>query len=151
MGQWRDHNGFHRSTVETTAAVLSDGLALFNIVGDIRIISLVSECKSTGTPAASTLQYNSTPTVGDAATFSGASASMASCVAGSSISLISGQTTAPAIIVSGANNKSAYPLDVFCPRGVITAVVGTGPTTGTWKHYLVYESISAGAYALPAF
>lgn len=126
--------------------VLTNGDTLFNVYGDIEIISLVSECIATGTPAASTLQYQSAPTVGAAATFSGASASMISCVAGSSIALADGQTTAPIIVVSGANNSGTYPLAAFCPAGTIKAVVGTGPTTGTWQHYIRYKPLEPGAY-----
>jgi len=130
----------------TSTKVLTNGDILFNVYGDIQIVSLVSECISTGVAAASTLQYQSAPSVGAAATFSGASASMISCVAGSSIQLADGMTTAPVIEVSGANNAGTYPLAAWCPKGTIKAVVGTGPTTGTWKHYIRYKPLEPGAY-----
>lgn len=133
---------------ETTTKVLTNGDVLFTNKGDIQIVSLVSECISTGTPAASTLQYSSAPTVGAAAAFSGASASMISCVLGSTINLTDGQAVAPIIEVSGACNAGTYPLNAFCPEGTITAVVGVGPTTGTWKHYLRYKPLSQGAFVV---
>jgi hypothetical protein len=130
----------------TSTKNLVNGDTLFNVFGDIQIVSLVSECIATGTPAASTLQYQAAPAVGAAATFSGASASMISCVAGSSIQMADGMTTAPIIEISGANNAGTYPLAAFCPEGAIKAVVGSGPTSGTWRHYIRYKPLEPGAY-----
>lgn len=135
---------------ETATKVMTNGDTIFTVVGDINIVSLVSECITTGTPAASTIQYQSAPTIGAAATFTGASASLISAVAGSNVMAADGQTTAPVIAVSGANNQGTYPLAVYCPDGLIKLVVGTGPTTGTWKHYIRYQAMSTGAYVIPS-
>lgn len=135
------------ATVQTSIKVATNGDILFTVVGDIQIISLVSECYATGTPAASTFQYQSAPTVGAASTFTGATGSLATAVAGSSIIVADGQATAPSFVISGANNNNTYPIGIFCPSGTIKLVVGTGPTTGTWKHYLRYYPMSVNAYA----
>lgn len=135
------------TTAQTPVGVVTNGDILFTVVGDIQIISLVSECYTTGTPAASTFQYQSAPTMGVAATFTGATGSLATAVAGSSVIVADGQATVPSFIVSGANNNNTYPIGIFCPAGTIKIVVGTGPTTGTWKHYLRYYPLSANAYA----
>jgi len=130
------------------ARVLTNGETCFTVYGDIQIISLVSECISTGTPAATTVQWQANPTVGAAATFTGASGSLVTAVAGSSLSVISGQAVAPSLIVSGANNTAANPLAVWCQSGTIKSVVGTGPSTGTWAHYLAYIPLEPGAYVI---
>jgi hypothetical protein len=135
------------TTAQTPAKVVTNGDILFTIVGDIQIISLVSECFTTGTPAASTFQYQAVPTTGAAATFTGATGSLATAVAGSSVIVADGQTTVPSFNVSGANNNNTYPIGIFCPSGTINIVVGTGPTTGTWKHYLRYYPLETNAYA----
>jgi hypothetical protein len=126
--------------------VLTNGDTLFNVLGDIQIISLVSECATIGTPAATTLQYQSVPTVGAAAVFTGASGSLATAVAGSSLVVADGMATAPSFSVSGANNQNTYPIGIFCPAGAIKIVVGAGPSTATWKHYIRYKPLESGAF-----
>jgi len=123
-----------------------NGDTIFTVSGDIQIINLISECITSGTSVASTVQYQSAPTVGAAATFTGASASLASAIAGSSLSVADGQTTAPTFVVSGANNQNTYPLGIFCPDGAIKLVVGVGSTTATWRHYITYRPLEPGAF-----
>ena len=132
--------------VVTGAKTMVNGDVIFNIIGDIEIVSLVSECETSGTSVASTIQYKSNPTVGAAATFTGTSTGLGSAVAGSSLSVLSGQTTAPSLVISGANNDSTYPLAAWCPEGTISLVVGVGSTTGTWRHYLRYNPLTDGSY-----
>jgi hypothetical protein len=140
--------GNGRRTVKSSAATaLTNGAVLFTVVGDILIRSLVSECIATGTPTATTLQWQSAPTIGAPATFTGATASLISAVAGTNINIVSGQTTAPAIVISGASNEAAYPLATYCPAGTINSVVTPGTSTSTWVHYLMYEPLEDGAYA----
>ena len=131
----------------TSTKVMTNGDTLFTISGGaILIVGLTSYCVTTGTPAASTVQYNFVPLVGAAATFSGASASLISAVAGSSLLVADGQTTAPTFVVSGANNQNTYPIGIFCPPGDIRIIVGTGPTTGTWHHHLLYRALENSVY-----
>ena len=51
------------------------------------------------------------------------------------------------------NNQSQIEkqqLGIWCPSGTITTVVGTGPTTGTYAHYLSYRSLDASSYVIPS-
>lgn len=130
--------------VTSATAVMVNGNTIFTVTGDIQILGLVSECVTGNDATASTLQYQSAPTVGAAATMSGASASLANALAGASVALL-GTTlaTAPNLVASGANLGVTNPL--FCPAGTIKIVVGVGSTTGTWKHYLRYRPLEVGA------
>lgn len=138
------------ATAQTSTKVMTNGDTIFTVVGDINIVSLVSKCITTGTAAASTIQYQSAPTTGAAAAFTGASGSLVTAVAGSSVMAIDGQASAPVLVVSGANNNGTYPLAVYCPDGAIKIVIGTGPTTGTWQHSIRYQALSSGAYVIPS-
>lgn len=133
----------------TQTKVLTTLDTLFTAVGDVLITSLVSECVTTGTPAASTIQYQINPTVGANTTISGTSASMVSCVLGSTIVLNgTAVTTAPDILVAGPALGTTTARPIIFPSGVLKAVVGTGPTTGTWRHYLNYQPLTPGAYVI---
>lgn len=134
------------TVVKSSSRVLTNGDIIFTIVGDVEISTIISECQITGTPAATTLQWQSAPIVGVSATFTGTSASLITAVAGSSLNVISGLTTAPSLVVSGANNDNTYPLSVWCPTGTIKTVVALGPSTGTWIHYMRYKPLEDGAY-----
>jgi hypothetical protein len=125
---------------------MTNGDVIFTLVGDIQIVSLVSECITTGTPAATTIQYQSVPTIGAAAAFTGVSGSLVSAIAGSTVTALDGQATVPSLVVSGANNNGTYPLAAYCPSGTINLVVAVGPTTGTWRHYIRYLALEPGAY-----
>lgn len=135
--------------VESSIGVISNGKALFNYVGDIEILDLWSECQTPNDATASTLQYAVTPTGLAQTTISGASATLASAIAGTMVAL-DGTTlaTAPNIYPNGIGlGQTARGINLI-GSGVISAVVGVGPTTGTWKHYLRYKPLSQGAYAV---
>lgn len=140
------------SVVATSAAIISNALALFNIVGGpIQILSLLSICQTADDTTASTLQYESTGTLGATTqTISGASASLASATAGTSV-IFEGTalSTAPLVNANGANIVANSNLVV--PAGTITAVVGVGSTTGTWKHFLAYRPLAPGVVVTAAF
>lgn len=138
------------ATAQTSTKVMTSGDTIFTVVGDINIVSMVSKCITTGTAAASTIQYQSVPSVGAAAAFTGTSGSLVTAVAGSSVMAIDGQANAPVLVVSGANNNGTYPLAVYCPSGTINLVIGVGPTTGTWQHSIRYQALSVGAYVIPS-
>lgn len=139
--------------VVTGAAVISNGLALFNVVGGpIEIMELVSICQTADDTTASTLQYQSTGTLGATTqTISGASVSLASAAIGTSVILQgTALATAPIVNANGAS-ISATPGGIVAPSGAIKAVVGVGPTTGTWKHYCRYKPLAPGATVTAAF
>ena len=126
------------------AATMVNAQVLFTVAGgSILIDGLVSECVTANDATASTLQYSATPTVGAATTISAATTTLASVAAGYSISILgTALSTVPALSVGGPNLGMTAPLVV--PAGTITAVVGVGSTTGTWKHYLKYRPLAVG-------
>ena len=135
----------------TTAKVMVNGDILFTAVGDVQITSLYSECYTANNATASTLQYNITPTVGTATTISGASTSLASAAAGTIVVLDGGAfATAPSVTASGVALNTTARGTIF-RSGILTSVVGVGSTTGTWRHYIQYVPLEAGAYVVPAF
>lgn len=130
--------------------VMTNGDTIFTIAsGPIAILQLQSVCITANGVALTTMQYSSSPTVGSATTFSGASASLASATAGTTVTLNqTALTTAPDIVTAaagglplGANVSNMMVLQA----GTITLVIGTGPTTGTWKHYIAYVPLAPGA------
>jgi hypothetical protein len=139
--------------VVTTAAIISNGLALFTVAGGpIEIVELLSIAQTANDATASTLQYQSAGTLGTTTqTISGASASLASVTAGTSVVLQgTALSTAPVVNANGAG-ISAVPGSIVAPAGSIKAVVGVGSTTGTWKHYLRYRPLAPGAVVTAAF
>jgi hypothetical protein len=139
---------------QTTAAVMSNSLTIFNVFGDVQITSLVSECVTANNATASTLQYvfTSDNTIGT--TFSGTSASIASKPAGSVVALVAASTLAE--VPTQSVNAAGVVLNtasrgVRFPSGAIKLVIGGGSTTGTWRHYLRYEPLEYGAYVTAAF
>lgn len=130
---------------ETAAAVMVNGNTLFTVAGGpLLILGLVSLCVTSNGATASTLQYSITPTTGAGAqTISAASGSLANAAAGASVSLI-GTTLATAALLNANGPNLGQTVPIFCPIGTITAVIGTGSTTGTWKHYLYYLPLAGG-------
>ena len=138
---------------QTTAAVMSNGLTIFNVFGDIQITSLVSECVTANDVTATTLQYSFTSDNTTSTTFSGVSTTIASKPAGSVVAL-SASTLAE--VPSQSANAAGVVLNtasrgVRFPSGAIKLTVGVGSTTGTWRHYLRYEPLEYGAYVTAAF
>jgi hypothetical protein len=138
---------------QTTAAVMSNGLTIFNVFGDIQITSLVSECVTANNATASTLQYAFTSDNTTATTFSGASTTLASKTAGNVVAL-SASTLADVPTLSA--NAAGVVLNtasrgIRLPSGEIKLTIGVGSTTGTWRHYLRYEPLEYGAYVTAAF
>jgi hypothetical protein len=130
---------------ETAAGLLVNGNTLLTISGGpILIVGLTSVCVTANNGTASTLQYSITPTIGAGAqTISAASGSLANAAPGASVTLIgTALSTAAVYNANGPNLGMTAP--IFCPSGIITAVVGVGSTTGTWKHYLAYWALTGG-------
>jgi len=137
--------------VESTTKVMVNGDTVFTVSGGpIFIVDLISICISANDATASTMQWQTVPTVGSSATFSGASASLASATAGSSVRLApTALSTAPVIVT--AANGGALSLGtnlgnhITVGAGTIKLVIGVGSTTGTWKHYLRYKPLAPNA------
>lgn len=131
------------------AATMVNNQVMFTIAGGpIKIVDLISECITTNDGTASTLQYRSNPTVGSAATISGASGSLASVAAGATVRLApTALSTAPVIALAAAGgvqlgtNVANF---ITVMPGTIQMVIGTGSTTGTWAHYLRYKPLTRG-------
>lgn len=141
------------NSIATGAAVISNNLALFTVTGGpVQILSLVSICQTANDATASTLQYESTGTLGATTqTISGASAALTSAAAGESVVLQgTALSTAPVLNANGAGIQ-AVPASIIVPAGSIKAVVGVGSTTGTWKHFLRYAPLAPGATVVAAF
>lgn len=131
----------------TVAAAVANGDVLFTVVGGpILIVEILSICVTANAAVASTLQYSSTPTVGSAKTFSGASASLVSATAGTVVRLNpTALTTAPDIVTAangGVVLGAAVANRIIVKEGTITAVVGVGTMTGTWKHAIRYQPLT---------
>jgi hypothetical protein len=138
----------------TSPAVMTNGLVIFNVVGDVQILSLVAECYSNNNATATTLRYNVTAANTTSATISAASASLANLTAGYALALqaATGLAEAPQISTNNAGvliNTASR--GVRIPSGTINLIIGTGSTTGTWVHYLRYEPLQYGAYVTAAF
>jgi len=133
-------------SVSGSTAVMVNGDTIFTIAGGpIKIIDLVSICITDNNVTGSTLQYSANPTVGGAITFSGASASLTNFSAGGGVVL--NQTalaTAPDLSVVLVALGSVVTNNIIVNEGVITLTIGTGSTTGTWKHYLRYKPLGRG-------
>jgi hypothetical protein len=138
--------------VVTGAAVMSTGLTILNVVGDVQILSLVSECYSANNATATLVAYSAVSPSGTTA-LSGNTTSLANVAVGYAFIMTNasalGET--PLQSASGVLLNSAS-RGVRIPGGTaIKLTVTTGPTTGTWKHYVRWEPLEAGAYITPAF
>lgn len=137
--------------VESAEKVMVNGDIVFTISGGpIAILDLLSICITANGVTASTAQWQTAPTVGTATVFSGATATLASATAGTSFRLApTALSTAPPIVT--AANGGALQLGtnvanlIIVGAGTIKLVIGTGSTTGTWKHYLTYRPLSPQA------
>lgn len=131
---------------KTSIAVMTTGDVIFRCKGGVAITCLKSYCVTANDATASTLQYQIVPTVGTATTISGASASLANAPAGTIVVCIGDSfATAPTVnTTSVALNTTAR--GIVFEEGDLKIVVGTGPTTGTWYHFMRYEPLVAGSY-----
>lgn len=128
------------------AGVLVNGQTIFTIAGGpIKILELVAVCVTANDTTASTIQFSADGTDGAATTFTGASATAASKVAG--VMLVCDFTalaTAPAFIAAGVGLAAVQTNGIIVPAGIITTVVGVGSTTGTWTIHMRYKPLARG-------
>lgn len=142
--------GLFPSTVKSSSGVMVNGATVFNIRGGpILIDELVSVCDTANNGTASTLQWQSVPTVGSAATISGATASLASATAGTTIRLApTALSTAPSVVAASAGGVQLgtnVSNRIIVTEGTLKLVIGVGSTTGNWTHYLRYYPLATGA------
>lgn len=132
--------------VTGSTAVMVNGDTIFTIAGGpIEVMNLVSVCISGNDGTASTLQYSADPTVGGAITFSAASASLANFAAGGGVIInMTALNTAPDLSTVLVGLGPVQANRIVINEGIITIVIGTGSTTGTWKHYLRYRPLGPG-------
>lgn len=135
----------------TTAKVMVNGDVIFNVVGDVFVRSVYSECYTANNITASTLQYSATANA-VTTTLSGASPSLASAAVGQTV-IIQPTSLATVPILTAASGAGLNILGEIKLNGStqIKTVVGVGSTTGTWKHYIRYEPLEPGAYITAAF
>ena len=138
---------------KTSPAVMTDGLSIFNVSGDVLVFAIFSECYTANGATASTLQYtstnNTTTTTGN---MSGVSASLANAAVGvSTIAQLGAVTNAPTLTT--ASGVGVFPWGAIRLPGdsTIKLVIGVGSTTGTWVHYVHWQPIEDGAIITPAF
>lgn len=141
--------------VVTSAAVMVNGTDAFTIAGGpIVALDLISVCVTANNATASTLQWQADGTDGSSATFTGASASLANLAAGNIVAtLFTVTTTAPAIYTNGVgiSRAATTAAGMIIPAGIIEMVIGTGSTTGTWRHYLRYRPLGPNITVTAAF
>lgn len=129
---------------ERTAATLVTGTTIFTINGGpILITQIGAVCVTANGATASTLQYSADGTDGSAATITGASASLANATAGTIVASVPGTlATAPAVYANGIG--IAGTVGIIVPAGIITTTIGTGSSTGTWKHFIRWQPLTQG-------
>lgn len=137
-----------KSIYTPTAAVLVNGTDVFNIDGGpIMILDLISVCVTANDATASTLQWRADGVDGSAAGFTAASASLANAAAGTIVSVLFTTTsTAPAVYANGVgiSRAATTATNMVVPAGIIDMTIGTGSTTGTWRHYMRYRPMVRG-------
>jgi hypothetical protein len=131
------YNGASKTSNTSVAAVMVTGTTIFTVAGGpIFIDELISLCLTPNDATASTLQWSADGTVGAATTFTGASASLASAIAGTmAVCNFTALSTAPDLIVAGVGLASVKTRGIIVPAGIITTTIAVGSTTGTWNHF----------------
>jgi hypothetical protein len=150
-------DGVSQCTV-TGAAILTNGTTVFTVAnGPIRIMDLVSYVIVGGDATAATLQWSADGTVGAATTFTGTSSALTSLAAGGIVyNNFTALTTAPVITqtagVALAGPTTSTGGGVYVPAGIITMVIGSGPTvTATYQHFMRWMPLAQGVTVTAAF
>jgi hypothetical protein len=143
-----------KTSFTSVAAVMVTGTTIFTIAnGPIFIDELISLCITPNDATASTLQWSADGTVGAATTFTGATASLASAIAGTmAVCNFTAVTTAPDLITAGVGLGSVKTRGIIVPAGIITTTIGVGSTTGTWNHFMRWRPLGGTEVTVtPAF
>jgi hypothetical protein len=147
------------TTAQTSVAAVMPltTTTIFTVTGGAIVITgLCSICVTTNNTNAATQQWTFDGTLGTAVTFTAASASLASLVAGDmTVVEFTALSTAVRIVATGTSaalaNASGYIGVITNGPGVIQNIIGTAATTGTWNHFLRYKPLAAGVSVTPAF
>lgn len=148
------YQGANKVTNTSVAAVMVTGTTIFTIAGGpIFVEELLSLCVTPNDATASTLQWSADGTVGAATTFTAATASLASAIAGTmAICNFTALSTAPDLVVTGVGLASIKTRGIILPAGIITTTIGTGSTTGTWNHFMRWRPMGGPEVTVtPAF
>lgn len=131
-------------SIKTATAVIANGTTtLFTVTGGPIIIDFIGAvCVTANDGTATTLKYSCDGTDGSAVDISAASASLASAAAGTILN-ITGTVANPTVIAANGT-AIAQAGKILCPAGIITCTAATGPTTGTWYHFLRYRPLTRG-------
>lgn len=150
-------DGFGQS-VSTGAALLVNGTTVFTVTGGpIRITDLFSYVIVGGDATAATLKYQADGLVGAATDICAASGALTSLAAGGIVycnftSLATAQVITQTAGVALAGPTTSTGGGVYVPEGIITMVVGTGPTlTATYKHFMRWVAMARGVSVTAAF
>lgn len=136
---------------KTSAKVMVNGDVIFTVVGDVQILSLISECITANNATASTLQYSVTTALAQTQTITGVSGVLTNAIAGTTIVTPGAALTDIPIISASGVTLNTTARGIRIPPGSITTVIGVGSTTGTWQHYVRWEPLEDGAYIIAAF
>lgn len=136
--------------VTASAAALVNGTTIFTVSGGpIRVMDLISYCETVCDTTASTLKWTADgdATNQSATDFTGASGSLASFAVGGIIYCnFTALNTAPVITQTAGvalwGPTTSTGGGVYIPAGVIKTTIGTGSTTGTFRHYMRYVPLS---------
>lgn len=137
-------------SAESPTAVMVNADTVFTIAGSpIQILELLSVCVTANDATASTMQWQSVPTVGTATTITGASGALTSATAGTTVLIQPTALTTAPVIVTAANGGLHLGLvaqnRIIVKEGTLKIVIAIGSTTGTWKHYLRYRPLGPSA------
>lgn len=141
-----------KSVQTTTPQTLVTGTTIFRVTGGpIHVTQLISYCVTSCDATAATLSWSADGDVGAATVFQAASASLASFAAGGVIvSALTSLAGVPVITgTAGVFTAGAAP-GIVIPAGVITTTIASGPTTGTFLHFLRYTPLSPSSNVLVA-
>jgi hypothetical protein len=150
-------DGYGQAT-STRAAILTNGTTVFTVAGGpIRVTDLFSYVIVGGDATAATLQWSADGTVGAATTFTAASSALTSLAAGGIVYCnFTTLATAPVITqtagVALAGPTAATGGGIYIPAGIITMVIGSGPTvTATYQHFMRWIPMARGVTVTAAF
>jgi hypothetical protein len=141
-----------QSTTAAVAGLILGTTALFTIQGGpIVIQNLWARCTSANNTNGSTLKFTIAATAGGAVDVSAASATLASAIVGTTLTITGTFANATAINVPPVVLAGTQAGVVHADLGVIQAIVGTAAITGTWQFGVTYRPLRQGAFCVPSF
>ena len=131
----------------TVPKVMVNGDVIFTITGGpIAIVDLIAVCVTANGAVASTMQWQSVPTVGTATTFSAASGSLLSATAGTTVRIVQTALNSVPLIVAasagGVQLGTNVANRIMIKEGTVNLVIGVGSTTGLWYHAIRYQPLT---------